>query len=228
MIRMFSLMACLLAVAMLTAMAQRGGANNQPAMGGRTPATIMEMAPQGLFVLRGGILAKLDAKTLKEVAVVELFGAAPVRPTTQPARNAPPTPEWTKYYAEMAKRNAAPALLAAEKNLLIVIGDQFFRIDAETGKVAAKASLTPAPVVPADPNQPQPQPQPATNAAPLLEMNGTTLIVLNGMNVTAVNIEDGKILATGKLPEKMAPPQGGGRGGNQPANPPAAGPAVLG
>ena len=157
--------------------------------------TSMTLAPQGLFVLRNGILLKLDAKTLRKLGTVDLFGAMPER---QPGN----AEAERLYYTEMVRRLLPAAVVLNDTDLLAVVGEQYFRIDT--------ASLT------VKVNRPLGLPF-ALDAkhlrswlvgvppAPSLLVNEHTLYISQPDEVIACNIQDGAVQAHGPLPLEMQP-----------------------
>jgi len=197
-------------------------------MGGSNVTTIMLKTDKGVFALRSGVLVKYDAITLKQIAEYQIFGAAPTMPerpadmTDQTAVQAWRTDMQT-YNTTMQKRQGSALMIPTKDSLLIVIGDGFGRIDQDTLKPEAKASLLP--VTPAaDPNAPAATPvapvRPTVEPVPGYVLDGNTLYLMRAKEVMSINITDGTIIARTALPvELQAAGQnnmfnpGGGRNG---------------
>lgn len=154
------------------------------------------LTPQGFFVLRCGVLAKYDAVSLKPAGVIELFGplAAPMNKTTPE--------EQQQMLIERGKRVLPAAMTVRGTDLLVVIGEQYFRIDAVGCTTKARGSLTPA-GAPDDMWAPERLVK-ITNP-PLLEVNGDVLLVLRDQQLVSVQVADGKVLGTATLPAVMFP-----------------------
>lgn len=150
---------------------------------------------KALFVLRGGVLAKYDATTLDMQTMVELFGPMPALPAGENGGAA----DKQRWLLEQAKRLMPAAMLQTGNDLLLVISEQFFRVDTATLKLKVKATLAPD----GDLAQNIARRLLSTFAVPALELHDTTLYIAHGDQLLSVNINDGKILATGALPAQM-------------------------
>lgn len=210
-------MLLLAAGALFAQVAQSGGA-------------LMVNTPKGIYALRGGVLAHIDVATLKADKEMLLFDKMPA-PPADGADNA----TRMAYFAEIQKRNAPALLLVKDNSLLIVIGDGFARVNQDTLKSEASASLKDPNEAP-DPNQGRFVRQ---EPAPGYLLVGNTLFLMRSKEMMAINITDGKIITRAPLPADLQPvqytgrgngggggrgPGGGGNGGggaNPPANPPA-------
>lgn len=145
---------------------------------------MMTVAPDGIFVVRGGVLAKYDAKTLDAVGMVELFG---------------PLPEENKANAQVnldrLRRLLPGAMLVTNTDLMVVIGEQFFRVDRATLEEKVSVSLFQDQVLaPAERLI-------AVAAPPVLTLDGATLYVTRGSQLLAVTWQDGHVRAVGMLPD---------------------------
>jgi len=205
----------LLAIAMLaTSSLFAQGFGGRQGSGAMT--TLMLNTPKGLFTLRSGVLAKYDLATLQPVKTLALFGAAPELPAGNAQRA-----DRDKYYAEIAKRNA-PAIMLTTKDggLIIVIGDGFARINQDTLKVDASSSLVDPKAPPVDPNAPR-----AIEPVPGYLLVDTTLYLMRGKEMLAVNTTDGKVSTRSALPKELLPlpmpsfQRGGGGPGGGGGNP---------
>ncbi len=146
---------------------------------------LMMTVPNGVFVVRGGVLAKYDPRSLETEGLVELFGPAPAEGNkANPLAN-----------MERLKRLMPGAMLVTEKELLIVIGEHFFRVDRGTLEVLVSVSLfKEQALAPAERLL-------AVAAPPVLALNGNTLYVTRGNHLLAVNWLDGKVRGMGVLPD---------------------------
>jgi hypothetical protein len=145
---------------------------------------LLVRAPQGVFVVRGGVLAKY-ASDGQVQGMVELFG---------------PMPQGNDQavFSERLKRLLTGAMLVRDADLYLVIGDRFFRVDAGTLEVKADAALLP--------------PAPAADitrlmelaAAPALVWGEGVLLVTRGTRLLKVSPETGKVLGEAVLPDQFA------------------------
>lgn len=199
------LLCALLVVSTLCVLAQGPG-------GGRSSGgsdTLMVNTPKGLFVLRGGALARFDMITLKQLGVLELLGAMPAPPADQNDRNA-----MMVWYGEFNKRRAPAVIIPKDNSLLIILGEDFVRISQDTLAVEAQASLA-APKKEGDaPQQGFRMPQ-----TPGTLLVGDLLYVINGTEIISINTLNGKIIQRKDVPKEMLPVQmpnntrGGGNNG---------------
>jgi hypothetical protein len=223
----------------------RGG--RQGGMPQQMPPAVMASGATSLYVMAGGTLLKYDAVTLKELGKVELVappaadpaagaagggrpGAAGGRPGGAAggpgaAAGGPGAPGGPGGRGGMNRqRPMAGAMLitpGANEQVLVVIGDQFFRLEAATLTVKAKATL-PAPELPnanppMDPGAPDAAGPPEGPGGPggpggmgggrpaELSLKGVTLYVLRGPQIVAVNTVDGKVTGTAMLPMPVPP-----------------------
>jgi hypothetical protein len=199
------------------ALAQGGGGGGFAGGGAaRTRvAPLMVYTAKGLVILNAAVLGKFDAMTLEKQATLELFGPMPAVPDRN-ADNA----TVQAYRNEQNKRQDTPALLTGENGLLVVIGDMFFRVDVADLTIKATGSFAPVPppaavidgavAVPAIPTIRQPNMQGVT---PLLQLEGTTLFILRGTTLTALNTDDGKVISQLTLPQEMVTPTANPAGG---------------
>jgi hypothetical protein len=197
--------------------------------GGRQP-TVMELTDQGLIVITNGVLARYDAKTLEAKGTVDLLGPLPEAPQ-------PPTAlddlqlyfqDYQLYTQELAKWRETPVMTTLGQYLLVVLGDQFYRIDSETMTIEVQASVEAEPADGADPLPP------LTGVTPILSLHGTMLYVLRSNRVSAIEIKEGKVMAATTLPAEMVggvaavrPPAVGGGGVVVPPTTPVATPTTL-
>ena len=218
--RRFLILACIALAVTVSSMAQpdpdhpqpeaRVPANQRPAQAQQPQAQLFQRAmmlsnqqrtqmcltPQGVFVLRSGVLAKLHPTTLEiQHDPVELFGPLPVRPAEEnPAAN-------LQLLNESIKRMLPAAMLAQGDDVLIVVGEQYFRVDAATLDVKVNTPL-------GNPFQPNQYEMMRLREAsdPTLSVRDKTLYVAMVDKVVAVNIADGVVLARGQMPAKMQMP----------------------
>ncbi len=81
--------------------------------GSNSGTTVIVKATKGLFVVRGGVLAKYDFATLKQVKELEMFGPPPTAPTDMTDTDAR-----TKYFNDIQQRTAPALLIPRESDLL--------------------------------------------------------------------------------------------------------------
>lgn len=180
-----------------------GPGNNQPP----PPPPVIKAGADGVFVLTSGALYKLEADTLTQVGSLQLIEKQATQGKGSQTGNQQQAPP------------AGGAMIVAAGKVLVVIGDQFFSIDATSLEIVAKTTLP----KPSDGqnvgsagtrsvkgkngqggqgsqggqgNGQQGPPPPAT-----LELQGTTLYVAHGPQIIAVNIDDGTILGQATLPK---------------------------
>ena len=175
------------------------------------PPTVSRVTSDAIFVLRSGALARLDPKTLAPLGVAQLFG--PLLPTAEvpdatPAANttpadAPLTPaEATNAAAALdrASRMLPCSLFVHGKDLIILVGDQFFKVDATTLAVTVKTSLAP---IATDIQERKAQLDAiVAGGDPNVILSGETLWVARGRRLYSVNTTDGKV-ATIVLPDAL-------------------------
>jgi len=151
---------------------------------------IVQSTPHGVFVLRNGILALLDTQTLQPKNLLELFPPPPPPPGPQaPFAAAPPAPV-------NVDRLYPASLLPFEDDLLILIGDHLFRVDAAAVKPRYDADLS------------GPFGQAANRwrelaTPPALELKGDMLYIVRATQMCVVNVREGKLLATVQLPPAL-------------------------
>ncbi len=185
----------------------RGGNMLDGILGAGLNNTALDVLPAGVMVLRNGVLAKFD-QTLKPTGTLELFGALPVQPVmpqnpTQQDRDA-----MRAWFSQVANRTGTAAMLANHDTLFIVIGSNFFRVNAKTMILEAKADLN----ADAAGNPPAAGPAAFLRAGvPFLRLDADTLYVVVGANLLTINANTGNILNRATLPKEMTPAiQGGG------------------
>ncbi len=150
-----------------------------------TQPPLMVTTPAEVFVARQGMLAKYDARTLEPLGVVELFGPLPA---ADHADHPLARLDWLR-------RSVPGAMLAEDEELLIVIGEHYFRVNRATLAVQARASLFQAQALaPAERLL-------AVLAPPVLALQEETLYVTRGNQLMAVNRRDGAVRAVGALPD---------------------------
>ena len=88
-----------------------------------------------VYVLRNGELAKLDPKTLEPVKITHLFG-----PVVNVADDA--TAEAKALASIDHAQRTLPVMLLQGKDLLIISGDAFFRVNADTLTISKQARFT--------------------------------------------------------------------------------------
>ena len=170
--------------------------------GGNAGQTLMVNTAKGLFVLRGGSLAKFDAATLKLAQIFELFGPAPAPPAQNADRDT-----MTKYYTEMQRR-AAPAIMVPKENsLLIVVGDGFAKINQDTLKVEKTADLRAPGAATADAGNR------SREGTPGYLVVGDILYLVRNTEMLAISTTDGKVTRAALPKELQIQQRGGGNNG---------------
>lgn len=179
--------------------AQRGPAGPGGPPGGpgimapMPPPPMMKAGGNGVFVLLGGTLTKLDPVTLNQEGSLQLI-EKPADRGGSTQNNWPPLPP------PHGTLLIAPG---SHEMVLVVIGDRFFRIDAAQFTVVANSTL-PKPEPPKSQNAPdqnrQPAPPPQT-----VELHGSILYVVSGPQIVAVNITDGSVVGETTLPKPEDP-----------------------
>lgn len=182
------------------------------ALGGQN--AVLEIQPDGIFVLRNGVLAGYDPVTFKQTGTLELFGPLPARP----AMPQNPTPQdreaLRNWMVEGMARSAPAAMLAKDGALYIVIGNRYFCVNGTRMELVAKADLAAAEGANARRGG-----LGATMAAAQLKMEAGTLYALIGQNLLSVEPATGKVLHQVQLPREMfAMPQGFGQNNAQREN----------
>jgi len=156
----------------------------------------------GLFVMKKGVLARYDAVTLKLQGVVELFGKLEDLPT----EGALTLQEQTTMITARAQRLLPAAMALHGNDLLLLIGDTFFRVDAQSLDIKVNKSLTDD----AQANTrieshlfaPTPQMQIAGNIVYVISSQITPQV---NVTITAIDSNDGTLLATKSLPAPLMP-----------------------
>lgn|GEM_PF-2241471 len=172
-----------------------GAGMNIPALAYQNTVELAVL-PEGVFVLRGGVLARFTADTLQPAGIVQLFDPLPPRPEmpqnpTQEDRTA--LRDWMS--ANLA-HNAPAATLAKDGKLYLVIGSACFRVNAATMQVDMKADL----------GAPDNNPRPAIpDGAPQLKLEGGVLYIVLGQELLTVEPDTGKVAARVALPAEMFP-----------------------
>ena len=182
-------------------LAQRGqggpGGPGMPPMRPGPPPVMMKAGTQGVFVLTGLTLHKYDP-ALTEHKELKLAD----EPAGDVGRPMPPRP--------------ALMLIAggASEKVLVLVGDDFYSVDAATLSVTAKATL-PAIKPPDQEGETTPGPGPGPGPGmrpmgpplPVVELVGQTLYVQRANQIIGISITDGKLVGPATLPK---PPMPGG------------------
>lgn len=190
----------------------------------RDQKTLMVRTNDGLFVLRSGVLAKYQPDTLNQPQIKELFPA----PIAMPAGDNPDEAKVREWAMDVGKRILPAVIVPLGQDLVIIIGEQFFRINGVTLEVKVAKQILPK------------NPMPELNrlmmmTAPpsaVVSTQEPVLFLSRGQQLLSVNINTGELLADGVLPEKMQPERllagmwGGRQPGMAPGNPPAGRPGA--
>jgi hypothetical protein len=179
-----------------TVMAQ-GGSEPQQGPPPPPPPVSMKAGPAGIFTLAGDTLVKYDA-SLTQVGTLKLVDQAKA-PATQDGAAPPP-------------HRLGPAVMQLttgdNAKVLVLMGGQFFSIDAASMEITAKTQL-PAPPKPPSDNTVAPANQPGPGGPrppqPNLEVNGRIAYVMHGDQIIATNIDDGTLAGQAALPKPTPP-----------------------
>ncbi len=153
--------------------------------------------PLGVYVLNRGVLARFDAKTLQQQGLVELYGKLEDLPNDGSVA--------MQTITERAQRFLPAGMALHGGDLIIVSGDQFFRVDPSTLAIKVNASLF-------DDKQHGARVDAfLSSMAPPMEFSGAILYrVLLPLNyhstptITAIDSNTGKILAEKALPAELS------------------------
>ncbi len=196
-----------------------GGNRGGGMQGMQQPSADMTITPNGVFVLKSGVLVKYDTTLKQQGTPLELFGAPlPARPTVSNPPTDTETQAMMAWMQDAAPRLSAAAMLAKGDELLIVIGSTLYRVNQKTMALDTKQ----AKLLPAQGNMAQNRPlaamMTALNASkPVLQLCDNTLFIVIGSNLAAVNADTGDVLSNGMLPKETTinmPNMRGGMGGN--------------
>ncbi len=192
-----------------TVMAQRERPEPAPRPPIQGPPIMMKAGSAGVFVLTGNVLTKYDAGLAQKGSVK--LEVEPIETENGPRPMLPPPTHM---------------LLSPGTNekVLVVIGDRFFSVNAESLAIVAKVKL-PMPPAPQPPTGDNPTPpdnggdqprmgprDPMRPGPPMpvgLELQGNVLYMIRGPQILGVNINDGKIVGPVALPKLPAPDEGG-------------------
>jgi hypothetical protein len=164
---------------------------------------VMKCSNEGVFLLTGQRLTKYSPSTLKKIASVELQMDIMQQ-----------TDKKDQYNPGMNQHFMGPGgpseMLLSGADVLIVSPNSFFRVDSKTMKLAVKSSLNPAGKNNQERNGMGNEPGMPMGHGMMrnaLELQGGILYFLNGDSLMAINIKDGKTIATSQLerPEPMQP-----------------------
>jgi hypothetical protein len=164
----------------------------------------MQITPDGVFLLKTGVLIKYETGSMKQSGLLQLFGAMPAPPTVQDPSL--PTAEerdarqaWTMKNME---RFAPATMLQEQGKLYILSGDNYFCVDAKTLTLVAKANL-------ALEDEYTNVRTPTRFVLPQLKVEAGVVYALFGQDLLTVEPASGKVLTRTALPPEMfAPPAG--------------------
>lgn len=163
----------------------------------------MECTSNGVFILQGGTLVKLDPKTLDKKGEIELF---------QKQGGMGDNRDFSPEIMPMRQQGPAEMLLSGS-NLLLVTGEKFIKIETASFKIKIETNLPPMfrpdmgkgrmdgqePMRDDQMGMMQPEPMPMMSPMPELKILGGILYILRGEQVIAVNIDTGKVMADNNL-----------------------------
>jgi len=174
--------------------------------------TMVAQNARGVFILRNGMLAKFNPDSLAQEGLVDLFppdAENTKAPPANPFRGGKPAigdDADTKALLVQALRLLPSTLLLRDHDILVVAGESYFRIDTAT--LAIKATSRLVPVV--DDKLADVQKLAKTlerlqaSLSPVtLASNDTTLFIVRGIQIAAVDIEQGTVTAMTQLPLRM-------------------------
>jgi len=167
---------------------------------------IMKATPDGLFLVHNGILAKYDAEQGQLAGTLPLFG----EPFDWPPDYQPQGDDGNLFLLERMRRMLIAGISSVDHDVLVVLGSQFFRIDANTLQVKIVSTVVkPDPLLEAARLLAQPDGMGVVSnpmalfSPPQLELTGRMLHVMRGNNqVISINVDTGNAIA-GKLPPAM-------------------------
>ncbi len=179
-------------------MGMRGG---MPGIQGMQPSVEMTVTPNGVFVLKSGVLVKYDTTLKQQGTSLELFGPLAVQPTV----SNPPTDEERQrmrtWLLDAAPRMSPAAMLADGDELLIVVGNTLFRVNQKTLALDTKQAKLLGENNPLQ-NRPFAAMTAMMGSKPVLQLSEKTLFIILGSDLVAVNAETGDVLGNGVLPKE--------------------------
>jgi len=148
------------------------------------PKTMQWQAtPDAIYLLRYGALAKLDPHTLDALKITELFGAI-VNIEDEASKEAK-----TLASIDRAQRQLPPVLLVQGKELLVVSGDQLFRVNADTLAISKRIMLTQV----ADKDLTSRMNQLIAYGQPQVQLTKKGLLITRGKECLLVNLQDNSV-----------------------------------
>lgn len=203
--RRFLLLLPVLALAVCTLYAQPDPDRPQPdqPVAGRQPlppgmfpmpatpndtSAVIEVTPVGVFLLSRGVLARFDAQLAQPTVSLSLFGPMPEQPQPMMDRTV-----FLNWQQETNKRTLPGAMVVDGDALLIVSGDTFFRVNQRTLVIEAKQTLAPRNDLDMRMN----------HTTPMLKLHETTLYLLRGNEMIALQAKTGENIGRVLLPKDM-------------------------
>ncbi|MHB9024246.1 MAG: hypothetical protein ACYC7E_08730 [Armatimonadota bacterium] len=205
-------------------------------MGGGQNTMALEILPNGVFILRNGVLVKFETGTLKAGGTLELFGPMPPRPP-MPENATDADRQTLRKWMELAVPRYAPATTLAKDGMLyIVIGTTFFRVNTATCALEAKNDLAAIPAAPAAEAVPgaaqggrnNPRQNPMMGGPAMMKLENGALYVILQQELLSVDPKTGTVANRAPLPKELFQNlfegMGGGRGNNPGGRQPGANP----
>ena len=167
----------------------------------------MKTTPQGVFCIGHGVLSKLDPVTLEEQGTLELFGPKFDWSDAALAN----LDEGVAFLLERVRRLCYPNMAVAGNDLLIVMGEYYFRVDMATMKLKAASVLCDPDLLGELARVVRPEAGADAskfNASYLFApaqfaVAGQQANLISNNQLTSIRITDGKVLAVRDLPAKL-------------------------
>lgn len=158
---------------------------------------VMLVTANGLYAMNAGSLARFDAKTLEVLGVAELFGPMPEAPNFDNP-NALQRGAMERWQMAMQQRMSPTTLVAqGDDHVIVIVGDQFFRINQRTLAVERQISLQ----VPVDEREPGEEPFYSTRT----RIEGNLVYLMRGIRLYVIDTAKGELLAGVRMPEELTP-----------------------
>jgi len=174
--------------------------------------TLMTAGARYAYCLHNGVLAQYDGDVLKPARSLELYGPLPATPTADA-----PLADRIKYGLEVVKRSDTPTVQISADDLVVATNNTVFDVNATTLKLISTTNI-------ALPEQANAQDNPAVTmnmavgmpgqmmqftgggqTGPQLQVVGrTAYVLLAGTGLVIVDLDHGKLLSRGKLPDNIA------------------------
>lgn len=157
--------------------------------------TAVEANAFGVFLIHNGVIARYSPD-MQLQDVKELFDPLPPQPQMPQTPNDADRQKVQEWLGLLRARQAPFSALADDTMLHLVIGTQYFRVNAQTLAIEAHGNLA------APPNQAATAP---LRQPPILKLAGETLYVVLGQEFLAVHVADGTVINRTQPPKAMFP-----------------------